>query len=121
MKLRAWKPAALLMSCFLSAGYSAAAPVNGSDWISPSTGMKFVWVEQMNIWVGKFEATNAEYRRKEPAHDSSSFEGLALNRDRQPAVLVNFEDAQAYAGWLTVQDKLPRGGPPTASRQRANG
>jgi len=87
------------------AGLAQAGPVNGANWTSPETGMEFVWIPQMKIWVGKYEVTNGEYRRKEPGHDSSSYEGHSLNHDRQPAVYVNFDDAQAYAKWLTERDR----------------
>jgi len=80
-------------------------PVAGENWTSPATGMEFVWVRQMNMWVGKHEVTNAEYRRKEPGHDSRSYQGRSLNGDRQPVVYVNFDDGKAYAEWLTARDR----------------
>ncbi len=95
----------------IGCGVQPREPVEGQDGISPSTGMKFVWIEDMMMWVGKYEVTNAEYRKKEPRHDSKSYKGHTLNKDRQPVVLVNFEDAKAYAEWLTERDRdvLPRG------------
>lgn len=59
----------------------------------------------LKLWVGKYEATNGEYRRKDPSHDSKDYEGRALNGGWQPAVFVNFDDAKAYAEWLTGKDK----------------
>jgi serine/threonine protein kinase/formylglycine-generating enzyme required for sulfatase activity len=79
-------------------------PTDGEDWTSPSTGMEFVWIDEMNCWVGKYEVTNAEYRKKEPDHDSKSYEGYSLNNPRQPVVYVNFDDAKAYAEWMTQRD-----------------
>ncbi len=76
----------------------------GDTWISPSTGMEFVWIEALDIWVGKYEVMNAQYRMKEPAHDSSSVDGYTLNSARQPVVYVNFDDARAFAEWLSGQD-----------------
>lgn len=35
-----------------------AAPAPGSPWTSPSTGMEFVWIGEMDLWVGKYEVTN---------------------------------------------------------------
>ena len=64
-----------------------AEPVKGQNWTSPSTGMEFVWIEQMGLWVGKFEVTNGEYRRKEPRHDSRSYGSRSLNHDRQPGYM----------------------------------
>ena len=56
----------------------------------------------MDMWVGKYEVTNAQYRRKEPGHNSGEFHGHTLNNDRQPVVMVNFNDAKAYAEWMTM-------------------
>ena len=77
--------------------------VEGEKWASPATGMEFVWIPQMGMWVGKYEVTNEEYRRKEPGHDSGSYEGHTLNRAPQPVVYVNFYGAKAYAAGLTQQ------------------
>ena len=65
--------------------------------------MELVWVEALKMWVGKYEVTNAEYRRMKPDHDSQDFKGDSLNGDRQPVVYLNFDDAKAYAEWLNVQ------------------
>lgn len=92
---------------------STTTPEEGQPWMSPSTGMEFVWIEALKMWVGKYEVTNGEYRKKEPGYDSKNFNDYSLNEDRQPVVYVNFNDAQAYAKWLTEQDqqsgKLPEG------------
>jgi len=80
-------------------------PVTGENWTSPTTDMEFVWIPQLDIWAGKHEVTNAEYRRKEPGHDSRSYEEHSLNGDRQPAVYVNYDDGNAYAAWLTERDR----------------
>ncbi len=89
----------------------AQKPVEEQNWTSPATGMEFVWIAQMEMRVGKYEVTNAEYRKKVPGHDSREFEGHTLNRDRQPVVRVNFDDAKTYAQWLVEQDSgaLPPG------------
>jgi hypothetical protein len=83
----------------------AREPVEGTAWTSPSTGMAFVWIEALRIWVGKYEVTNGEYRKKEAGHDSKVCKGQSLNGDLQPVVYVTFDDAKAYAAWLTVRDK----------------
>ncbi len=82
-----------------------------TKWTSPATSMEFVWIPQMKMWVGKYEVTNAEYRKKEPGHDSGEYKGHTLNRDRQPVVQVNFNDAKTYAEWMTERDRgvLPEG------------
>lgn len=85
-------------------------PAWGHAWTSPATGMEFIWIQDLEIWVGRFEVTNAEYRRMHPNHDSGSFEKHSLNEDRQPVTQVNFQDAEAYAAWLTRQDADVLGG-----------
>jgi formylglycine-generating enzyme required for sulfatase activity len=91
----------------------AFGPANGESWKSPSTGMEFVWIKALDMWVGKYEVTNGEYCKKEPEHSSKDYNGHSLNGDRQPVVYVNFDDAKAYAEWLTKRDRasgsLPAG------------
>ncbi len=81
------------------------SPVAGHNWTSPATGMEFVWIDEMNMWVGRHEVTNEQYRKKVPKHNSGSFEGHSLNGDRQPVVHVNYDDGKAYAAWLTERDR----------------
>ena len=77
--------------------------------------MEFVWIEAIQCWVGKYEVTNAQYRRFKPDHDSQAFthsttkERLSLNGDRQPAVYVSYEQAAAFADWLGTAADLPDG------------
>jgi len=85
-------------------------PAEGEPWVSPSTGMEFVWVPALGVWVGKCEVSNGDYRKKEPSHDSKSYEGRSLNGDGQPVAQVNFDDAKAYAAWLTGRDGGRLGG-----------
>lgn len=63
---------------------------------------------QHEVQVAAFDlaihpVTNAEFRRFRPAHDSGRFEcdGADFNGDRQPVVLVSWDDAVAYARWLS--------------------
>lgn len=88
-----------------------ADSVQRQNWVSPATDMEFVWIEDMNLWVGRYEVTNAEYRLKTPDHDSGSYREQSLNEDRQPVTRVNSEEAKAYGAWLTEQDRetLPAG------------
>ena len=79
-------------------------PVQGQPWKSPTTGMEFLWIEALEIWVGKYEVTNGEYRKKVTGHNSKDYQGNSLNGDRQPVVYVNFDDAKEYAQWLTQRD-----------------
>ncbi len=88
-------------------------PVQGQPWVTQTGRMEFVWVPMLQMWVGRFEVTNEEYRQKEAEHDSGLFRELPLNDPRQPAVRLNFDDTAAYADWLTEQErtagKLPEG------------
>ena len=96
-------------------------------WNEPATGMVFVHVPagcfQMgspateagryadegprhevcvdDFWLAEMEVTNAQYRRFRPGHDSGSAKGGTLNGDTQPVVQVSWEQAQAYADWLS--------------------
>jgi formylglycine-generating enzyme required for sulfatase activity len=83
---------------------SGDKPVSGRNWISPTTGMEFVWIEALKLWVGKYAVTNAEYRKMSPKRNSGSYGRYSLNGDRQPVVKVNFNDARSYAKWLSRMD-----------------
>jgi serine/threonine-protein kinase len=96
---------------------ASAGPVAGQPWTVPEVGMEFVWIKPMNLWVGKYEMTNGEYRKKEPGHDSKTYDGLDLNGDRQPVVVVGWGDACAYAEWLTERERAA-GRLPTGLRYR---
>lgn len=87
-----------------------AGPVDGQAWKSPSTEMEFVWIDALKIWVGKYEVTNGEYRKKVPLHDSKRILSLTLNGDRQPVVEVSFENGKLFAEWMTKQEKDQLGG-----------
>ena len=53
------------------------------------------------------EVTNAEFRKFKPEHSSGSFAGHSLDRDNQPVVNISWQEAAAYANWLSAQDGLP--------------
>jgi len=80
-------------------------PVEGSPWVTLTGRIEFVWVFDMQMWVGRYEVTNDQYKRKDSSHDSGEYEGLSMGGSRQPAVRVNFKDVQAYAVWLTEQER----------------
>ena len=73
--------------------------------------MEFVWIKALNMWVGKYEVTNEQYRRKERGHDSTDYKGHTLNGDKQPVVYVNIDDAKVYAEWMnrTCASEFPKG------------
>ncbi len=84
--------------------------------------MEFAWIDALDMWAGKYEVTNEEYRKKKPGHDSKSYGGHTLNKPRQPVVHINFFEGKSYAEWLTMQDSdaLPRA-TGAGCRQGANG
>ncbi len=51
--------------------------------------------------IGKYEVTNAQYKKFRPDHKSESSEGFSQNEDNQPVVNVSWDDAVAYAKWLS--------------------
>ena len=57
------------------------------------------------FWMGKYEVTNAQYRRFKKDHDSQSHEGKSLNGDEQPVVKVSWNEAKAFTDWLTKQGR----------------
>jgi formylglycine-generating enzyme required for sulfatase activity len=72
--------------------------------------MEFVWVEPLGMRVGKYEVTNGEYRRYKADHNSGKYWidiylngrcGGSLDGDRQPVVMVSWEDAKGFCRWLT--------------------
>lgn len=58
------------------------------------------------FWMGKTEVTNAQFRKFANNHDSGSYEGRSLNGDYQPAVRVGWQDATAFANWLSEKTGL---------------
>ncbi len=100
-------------------------PEPGTTWTEPTTGMEFVWIPAGcfimgsnstqapydekpahkvcldGFWMGRFEVTNAEYRKFKPPHDSGRLLGLSLNGDRQPVVNATWIDARLFANWLS--------------------
>ncbi len=85
----------------------------GGKLVSPTTGMEFVRIEPLGIWVAKYETTNGEFRKMVADHDSKTVDMITLNGDRQPVVNVNFVQARDFANWMTEKDKaagtLPAG------------
>ena len=104
------------------------APWPARPWTEPTTGMEFVWIPkgcfQMGspkrigeeatrntahqvcvdgYWLGKYEVTNTQYRQFKPSHDSGDYEGNSLNGDTQPVVRVTWNDATAFAEWLSAK------------------
>ncbi|MBI3987003.1 MAG: SUMF1/EgtB/PvdO family nonheme iron enzyme [Lentisphaerae bacterium] len=87
---------------------SNGGPADNQPWVSPLTGMEFVWISALKMWVGKYEVANGEYRKFKADHNSEEFKGHSLLGDRQPVVMVNFDDAKAFADWLTKRERQAR-------------
>jgi len=51
--------------------------------------------------IGKYEVTNAQYRKYAPGYSSGNYQGNDLNGDNQPVVNVSYKDeVAAYIRWL---------------------
>jgi formylglycine-generating enzyme required for sulfatase activity len=98
-------------------------------WTEPITGMSFVWIPggcfQMGspteevgrnanecphhsvcvdgFWMGKEEVNNEQYRTFRSQHSSGSYKDYTLDSRDQPVVSVSWEDARAFAGWLSTK------------------
>ena len=55
-------------------------------------------------YVQMTEVTNRQFRAFKPDHDSYDDWGKSLNGDEQPAVRVSWNDAVAFAAWLSRRD-----------------
>ena len=53
------------------------------------------------------EVTNAQFRQYQSGHNSGQVDGNSLNRDQQPAVQVSWQQAAAFANWLSKREGLP--------------
>lgn len=118
--------------CIIAQGIQPdSRPEAGSIWEEPVTGIEFVWIpvgcfnmgnSHSNLteffhekpahrvclagfWMGRFEVTNAQFRKYKSGHQSGSYSAYSLNEDNQPAVLVSWNDAKNYANWLTEQSE----------------
>lgn len=84
---------------------ASAAPVAGQPWTAETAGIEFVWIASASLWAAKFETTNQQFRVFRPAHESGEVLGRSLDRPRQPAVQVSYEDALAFADWHTKVER----------------
>jgi formylglycine-generating enzyme required for sulfatase activity len=119
-----WVSSTPVPKYFLAQRLGLSAPtIQGQSWTDPVTGMEFVWVPagcyQMGsssgeadgkpvhevcldgFWMAKTEVSNRQYRQFKSDHNSKDYKGVNLNGDNQPAVNVSWEDAKAYAKWLS--------------------
>ena len=73
--------------------------------------LELVWIEAMAFWAGKYEITNAQFRRFRHKHRSMFREEFSLNGDDQPVVYVSWHDARDFCNWLNKNyaARLPPG------------
>ncbi|QWR78571.1 formylglycine-generating enzyme family protein [Candidatus Magnetomonas plexicatena] len=72
----------------------------GETFTDSVTSMEFVKIGD-GLYMGKYEVTNAQYRKFKPDHNSRAVDGMSLNGDNQPVVYVSFEEAEDFAKWLS--------------------
>ena len=94
----------------------ARGPIPGQDAVvdfGRGVELDLVWVGALNLWAGKYEVTNEQFRTFRPGHDSGRIENLSLNGARQPVVKISYVDAVAFCEWLTHRERaagrLPAG------------
>ena len=61
---------------------------------------------ERRFYLAPREVTNAEFRQFRPSHRSGFILQNTLELDRQPVVNVSWQDAAAYANWLSQQEGL---------------
>ncbi|MBF0464869.1 MAG: SUMF1/EgtB/PvdO family nonheme iron enzyme [Nitrospirae bacterium] len=74
--------------------------VYGETYTDRVTSMEFVKIGA-GLYIGKYEVTNAQYRKFKPNHNSKALHEISLNGDKQPVVYVSFDDAEEFAKWLS--------------------
>ena len=61
------------------------------------------------FYIGKYEVTNAQFRRFEPRHNSRWYEEYGkrvdLNSDDQPAVMIHWKHTEWFCDWLNERIK----------------
>ena len=122
---------AIALRAELRPGVETAAPSTErapeqKTWTEPTSGMQFVWIPpgcfQMGspegeagrgsderqheacvegFWLGKYEVTNAQYRRFRSGHSSGDYSRHSLDGDDQPVVEVRWKDGVDFAEWLS--------------------
>lgn len=54
-----------------------------------------------DFYLGKYEVTNAQFKKFSPDHNSNTRKASQLDSDQQPVVNVSWEEAADYAEWLS--------------------
>lgn len=68
--------------------------------IGASEELSFVWIDGINIWVGKTEIDNGQYKRFKYDHNSKFIDNFTLDNKDQPVVYVSWDDANEFCKWL---------------------
>ncbi len=113
------------------AGASRPEADPGEIWVDPVTKMEFVWVSGGcfnmgtpggepgresdegpvhkvcvdGFWMGRYPVTNRQFRMYDPDHASRAYFGHSLDGADQPVVYVSWEQARAFARWLTRRNR----------------
>ncbi len=71
--------------------------------------LKFIWINDLKLWVGTCEISNAQYKKYDPEHNSMFYEDFTLDNPKQPVVYVSWYDAKDYCDWLNknYKDNIP--------------
>ena len=56
-----------------------------------------------DLYVGKYEVTNEQYKKFRPDHTSGQVRGVNLDKNNMPVVNVSWDDAVAFAQWLSTE------------------
>lgn len=117
----------LCVTLLAHAATAGASPQAGQTWTDPATGMEFVWIPEGcfmmgtpegteeffqneaprhevcvdGFWMARYEVSNAQYRMKDPGHDSKGYENLSLNGGRHPVVGITWDRAKAFTDWMS--------------------
>lgn len=92
---------AVFIVLMLSLGV-AGAEDSASAYTDPVTGMEFVKVQD-GLYMGKYEVTNAQFKKFRPAHNLKKYthNGHSFDGDNQPVVYVSQSDAFLFGDWLS--------------------
>ncbi len=59
------------------------------------------------FYIATMETTNAQFRLFTSNHDSGQIGGQSLNREKQPAVGMSWQQAASFCNWLSEREGLP--------------